>query len=73
MGKMGSATAWGLLGRRHLEMVFLSFDKGKGATALPSLKSGPSPSGCARQETLLWWPQGRDSGEKCRGIGKFGI
>lgn len=49
MGKMGSATAWGLLGRRHLEMVFLSFDKEKRATALPFLKSGPSPN----QETLL--------------------
>lgn len=53
MGKMGSATACGLLGRRHLEMVFVSFDKEKRATALPCLKSGPSPTGCSHPETLL--------------------
>ena len=53
MTRMEPSTAWGLLGRRHLEMVFLSFDKGKTATALSSLKYVPSPNGHALAEALL--------------------
>lgn len=66
MGKMGSAAAWGLLGRRHLEMVFLSFDKEKGAHSFALPEIWPIPK---------WMCPSRDSslGKKCRGSEKFGI
>lgn len=51
MARMGPSTAWGLFGGRDLEMVFLSLDKGKRATAFSPLKYIPSPR--ARALALL--------------------
>jgi len=54
MARMEPSTAWGLLGRRHLEMVLLSFDNEKTATVFFSLKYVPSPNGHVLAEALLW-------------------